>query len=184
MNYREILGRYSPTDVEYIIRKYLSAGQVNPDFYLETYQLYVLKDLSIPEIARHLDRTVQAITNRIDRLSSIVLANPIMPNQKFNATELLNISVNRLPLSKRSCHCLIKNNIMTVGEILRYERSGQRGLFRIKSLGRKMTNEIMNEILNLTSNSLIVEEGQDKYEILRQQLVIIGNSQNASIQKS
>jgi hypothetical protein len=107
MDSREILRRLPPSDMEFIIQEFLSEHN-EPELYREVYELYILKDMSVSEIARQLDRTHTAITNRIRRLVSLVLREPILPGQLFTDTKLLSISVDRLPLSERTLSCLRK----------------------------------------------------------------------------
>jgi|SRR5208337_778047 len=165
MDNKDILKRFSPEDMRFIIEGYISADNNNPDAYIKAYELYVLKDMSIHEIAKHFNLTYTTIDNRIKRLVSLVLREPILPGHLAPDTDILSIPIKRLPMSERAFTCLRKSNILTVGDMLKY---GEQGLLRFKNLGRKTLNEIKTVLWNLMLNFVKVGTGVSKYEGLKQ----------------
>jgi DNA-directed RNA polymerase alpha subunit len=106
------------------------------------------------------------VRNRLIRLVSLVLREPIVPGQLFTYSELLKISIERLPLSERTLTCLKRYNILTVGEILNRGEYDEHGLLWLRNFGRQQFNGVKRALLNLILNFLKDEAGQSKYEIL------------------
>lgn len=156
----EVLRSIPPEDMRIIIEGCLGTGSAQADYktFIMVYELFVLGNKTLVEIAKLLKVTKGTIEQKIDRMVSLVKREPIIIDKLASGTDITSIPVNRLMMSSRTLHALEVAGVVTVGELL---RRGENDLLRTKNFGRKALNETKTVLGNLLSRCRELPESQD-----------------------
>jgi len=153
---REILERYTYDDTILIIKRYLSFGRNDVASYIKVYELFVFENLSMSQIATQFKVTATTISNKIDRIISLLQRNSIttLPT----GTDILSIPIERLIISERAYSCLKSAGFKTIGDIISLCESE---VLSNSNLGRKTFIVIKSALQNL------IPEPTENWEDLR-----------------
>ncbi len=146
----DVLRSISPEDMRVILQGYLGSGSAQADAktYIKVYQLYVLENKSIIEIAKLFRVTRDTIDQKIKRMALLVKRKPILIDKLPPDTDVFSIPVDRLIMSDRTYHCLEKAGVKTIGDLIELSESE---LLRTRNLGRKTLYEIKSILWKLMS---------------------------------
>lgn len=156
----EVLKSISPDDICLIIQGCLGSGSAQADYkaYIMVYELFVLKDKPLGEIAKLLKVTTGTIVHKIDRLVSLVKRELVIIDKLPPDADIFPMPITRLIMSDRTLHGLEKARVTTVGDLF---GRGEKDLLRTRNVGRKTLNETNAVMRSLLAHLQRTHEASD-----------------------
>ena len=101
----------------------------------------------LEERERKLDETLKKYKPKFDAMN----INIDMPIEKIHEAVQLSVDIEEMDLSVRSYNCLRRSGIRTVGDLVnKCESDGSMDLLRVRNLGRKSLQEILDKLYYMT----------------------------------